>query len=139
MASVTISKGQYLYKAGDSVKEIFVVAKGSFLVTFPGGSYTLTKGEVPGICEADSDLHSSTCQALEDSSVLVCSINGLASLSSILKSNADYGMVFARSAFRQANALMQQFETTRLNYRNIYRACSSDYSYYQECCMEILI
>ena len=49
MASVTLDKGRYLFEAGQPVNELFIILKGSVSLTFPGGAFILSRGEVPGI------------------------------------------------------------------------------------------
>ena len=47
MASVTLDKGRYLFEAGQPVNELFIILKGSVSLTFPGGAFILSRGEVP--------------------------------------------------------------------------------------------
>lgn len=135
MAAVTIQKEQYLFHTGEPVTKLYLILKGSFLVTFPGGSYTLSKGEAAGICAADSDVHDTTCQALEDSSVLVYPVSGLSSLETLFRESADYGVLFARSAFRQANQILRQHELAQITCSSLYTGSTQDYGFYLSCCM----
>lgn len=135
MAAISIAKGQFLFQIGEPVTELYLILKGSFTVTFPCGTYTLSKGEVAGICEADSDLHGTSCQASEDASVLVCPVNGLSSLEALFRESADYGVLFTRSVFRQADCLLKQLELAQRTCSSLYSGCTQDYSFYLSCCM----
>lgn len=134
MASVKVTKDQILFSEGDPITELYLIAQGSFVVSFPGGEYTISKGEAPGICELTSDLHSMTCRALEDSSVLVYPINDIPSLKAMFRKIAEYCMVFTRSAFRQMNSLLQLLELEQFNCNTLYSDCVQDYEAYQSYC-----
>lgn len=134
MASV-VEKNGFLFEAGNSFDELYLILKGSVRITFAGGQYTLSKGDVAGICELCSDEHFMTCQALEEVSVLAYPIADITSLGTFFRSNPDYSLLFARSAFRQINALLQSCELTRLRCGELYTACTKDYALYNVCCM----
>lgn len=134
MAVISITKNQILYKAEQPVSQLYLILKGSFSLSFLGGSYVIGKGEVCGICDLCSDLHNTTCMALEDSSVLVCSVTDIVSLGTLFKESPDYCMIFTRSAFHQINNLLQQMEVAQFNCHDLYSSCTLEYSFYQSCC-----
>ena len=134
MASAKIAKDQILFSAGEPITELYLIAQGSFVVSFPGGEYILSKGEAPGICELTADLHIMTCRALEDSSVLVYPVSDITSLEALFKEIAEYCMVFTRSAFRQMNSLLQKLELEQFNCNSLYTDCVQDYESYQSYC-----
>ncbi len=135
MASVTIEKDQILFESGTPVNEIFVILKGSVSVSFPGGAFTLAKGEVPGILELLDNEHLMTCKTLEDTTVVAYPICDIAALEAFFRKNPDYSILFARSASRQINASLQCCERTRFASREFYAACTKDYSMYNACCI----
>ena len=135
MASVIIEKNKILFESGKPFGELFVILKGSVSVSFPGGKFTLSKGDVAGICELFEDVHFMTCKTLEDSTVVSYPISDIASLDSFFRANPDYSVLFARSAFRQMNALLQCCELARFRCGELYTACTKDYSMYNVCCM----
>lgn len=137
MAAVTIEKDRLLFEAGKPVLELYLILKGSFSLTFPGGEITLSKGDVPGICSLAGDVHLTTCRALEDSSVLVYPVSDIASLDAFFRESSDYCVVFTRSAFRQMNALIQRCELVRFTCNDLYTGCTRDYSFYLACCMKL--
>lgn len=134
MGAITVTKGSTLFQTEDPVKQLYLILKGSFEIHFPGGRYTIGKGDVAGICEADSDLHATACTALEDSSVMAYPCSGLSALEALFTDNADYAVLFTRSAFRQGDSLLRAHERTQLYCSNLYTAFTQDYAFYTACC-----
>lgn len=110
MATVTMKKDRLLFEAGSQVSELYLILAGSFQVFFPGGEYTLTKGEVIGICELSSGIHRTGCRALENGTLLVCPVSDIASLEKLFTASSDYAPVFIRSAVRQSHTLLKLFD-----------------------------
>lgn len=135
MATVSVKQGSYLYNAGQPVKEIYLILKGSFTLSFPGGSYALSTGEIMGIHALYTGLHDMSCRANEDSTVVVLPITDLFGLETFLKESPDYSVLFLRSAFRQINTLLQLHELAQLTCTNLYTDFAQDYSNYQACCI----
>lgn len=135
MASVTIEKDRLLFEAGKPANELFLIMKGSVSVSFPGGEYTLTKGDVPGICDLCNDVHFMTCKTLEDSVIMSYPVYDISTLQSFFRTTPDSSILFARSAFRQVNSVLQCYEKVRFSCSELYNACMKDYSFYNVCCM----
>lgn len=135
MTSVTIEKDQLLFESGKPANELFLIVKGSVSVSFPGGKYTLTKGDVPGICELCNDVHFMTCRTLEDSVIISYPVYDITTLESFFRATPESGILFARSAFRQVNSVLQCYEKTRFSCSELYNSCTKDYSLYNVCCM----
>ena len=133
MASVTLDKGRYLFEAGQPVNELFIILKGSVSLTFPGGAFILSRGEVPGICEISCGVHFLSCKALEELTVMRYPISDAASLEFFLQQNQEYGVLFVRSAYRQINAASQCCELAHLRCRELYDACVKDAAFYKSC------
>ena len=135
MATVSVKQGSYLFESGQPIKELYLVLKGNFTLSFPGGTYTLSVGEIIGTYALYTGLHSMTCQANEDSTVVVLPVTDLHGLETFLKESPDYCVLFLRSAFRQVNTLLQLHELVQLTCVNLYTDFSQDYANYQACCV----
>lgn len=135
MAVVSMKKGTLLFGADTPITELNLIISGSFCISFPGGEYTLYKGEAPGICELSMVSHITSCTALEDSSVLTCPVSDITSLSAFLRENPDYCVVFTRSAFRQMNHLFKLQELAHFHCGSLYNDCTRDYTSYLSLCM----
>ncbi|MGN0431497.1 MAG: cyclic nucleotide-binding domain-containing protein [Lachnospiraceae bacterium] len=135
MATVSIKKGTFLLKAGQPVEKLYLLLKGILLVSFPGGEYTLSTGEVPGIYSLYTGLHDMSCMALEDCSLLELPVSDMASLETFFKESTDYSVLLLRSAFRQMNNLLQIHELAQLTCSNLYTDFMQDYENYQNYCL----
>lgn len=135
MALVTIEKDRFLFEAGQPANELFLIVKGSVSVSFPGGEYTLSKGDVPGICELSKNVHFMTCRTLEDSVIMSYPIYDITTLEAFFRATPDSSILFARSAFRQVNSVLQCYEKVRFTCSELYNTCTKDYSLYNVCCM----
>lgn len=109
---LTLKSEQVLFSQGEPVTGLFLIISGSFSLTFPGGEYTLSGGDVLGICELSGSTHFMTAQALENASLLPCAVTDFASLKSFLAEHTDYCSIFSRSAFRQIGCLFRYYEAT---------------------------
>lgn len=109
---LTLKPEQVLFSQGEPITGLFLIISGSFSLTFPGGEYTLSGGDVLGICELSGSTHFMTAQALENTSLLPCAVTDFASLKSFLAENTDYCSIFSRSAFRQIGCLFRYYEAT---------------------------
>lgn len=135
MATVSIKKGTFLFKAGQPVQGLYLVLKGKVMVSFPGGEYALSAGEVPGIYGLYTGLHDMSCLTVEDCSLLEIPVSDLTSLETFFKENTDYSTLLLRSAFRQINTLLQLNELAQLTCSNLYTDFTQDYEKYQNCCI----
>lgn len=109
---LTLKSEQVLFSQGEPITGLFLIISGSFSLTFPGGEYTLSGGDVLGICELSGSTHFMTAQALENASLLPCAVTDFASLKSFLAEHTDYCSIFSRSAFRQIGCLFRYYEAT---------------------------
>lgn len=110
---LSVKNEQVLFSYGEPITEIYLVISGSFSVTFPGGEYTLSGGDVLGICELSETSHFMSARALEKASLMPFEVTDLSSLRTFLAENTNYCPIFTRSAFRQISYLFRYYEATR--------------------------
>lgn len=51
MAGIVLEKGKTIYSYGQPMTALHLITNGKVDVSYPGGSYTLGKGDVISICE----------------------------------------------------------------------------------------
>ncbi len=134
MASILINKNHTLFEAGQPVSQLYLILKGSISITYPGGTYQLGKGDVCGILEINQEIYNTTCIAMEDSTLLPCSVSDIETLATLFKASPDYIMIFLKSAFHQINIILQQLDMTQLGCNDLFSFCSQEYAFYQACC-----
>ena len=60
MAGIVLEKGKTIYSYGQPMTALHLITNGKVDVSYPGGSYTLGKGDVISICEVCSEIHLSS-------------------------------------------------------------------------------
>lgn len=130
MADITLEKAKTVYKYGQPMTALHLITKGRINVTFPGGEYTLGKGDVVGICEVCSEIHILNYVTLEDTSILTYPLTNLNSLDDLLQKHPDIARLFLLSAFRQLNILLERLSLSEVTCANYYKDLIADYDKY---------
>jgi len=134
MAGITLEKGKKIYESGQPMTALHLITAGKVQVEYPGGTYTLNKGDVAGVCEICSEVHFLSYTALEDTSILTYPINNLEALAHLLKKHPDVARLFLLSLFRQINTLQSQCSISEMNCSNLYHVLTEDYERYTMLC-----
>ena len=134
MAGITLEKGKSIYEYGQPMTVLHLITNGRVKVSYPGGSYTLGKGDVIGICEICSEIHFLSYLALEDTSILTYTLNNVESLEDMLQKRSDLARLFLLSAFYQLNHLLDQCSLSELSCSNLYQNLLEDYEKYNSLC-----
>ena len=129
MAGITLEKGKHLYSE-QSVTSLYLITNGQVQVSYPGGSYTLRKGDVAGICEICSEIHFLEYIVLEDTVVAPYPLISMESLGEMLEQNTELARLFLLSAFHQLNSLLGQCSLSELSCSNIYQMLMEDFELY---------
>ena len=74
MAGIVLEKGKTIYSYGQPMTALHLITNGKVDVSYPGGSYTLGKGDVISICEICSEIHLLGYTTLEDTTILTLSL-----------------------------------------------------------------
>ena len=85
MAGIVLEKGKTIYSYGQPMTALHLITNGKVDVSYPGGSYTLGKGDVISICEICSEIHLLGYTTLEDTTILTYPLTSLDSLNDILQ------------------------------------------------------
>ncbi len=130
MAGTTLETGKQLYESGQPLTALHLITSGTVQVSYPGGTYTLNKGDIVGICEICSEVHFLSYTALENTNILTYPINTLDSLDNLLQKNPDMARLFLLSLFRQINTLQSKCSISEMNCSNLYHILTEDYEKY---------
>lgn len=139
MASIQYQKNQTIVTEGQSLSHLYLILKGSVQVSFPGGSYTLTKGDVIGICEIASDVHLFGYTAMEDTIVANYSYSGFDTLEDLFQTNKDLAGLFSLSIFKQINYLLKRYNLMIFECGTFYHSCKEDYASYEALCNQHMV
>lgn len=133
MAVKEFPAGEILFQSEQPVTAIHLITKGTVRVTYPGGEFQLTKGDVIGICELHFGSYYITYQAEEATSLAPypCS---KAQLSDLMGSNADMAGRIISSLYRQLRAILDQYELARFDCDKFYHYLTDSYAEYVSFC-----
>lgn len=121
MAIAKIQRGQQICQSGDTLTELYVIGEGSILAAFPGGSLTLQKGDVIGIHDIRSGIHSCTYTAATDAALVPYPYNGLEQLLALFQTNPNVMHLFFTAGARFSLNLQKQCAEAQQDIRQKYR------------------
>ena len=134
MAGITLEKGKQIYECGQPMTALHLITNGKVDVSYPGGTYTLNKGDVVGICEICSEVHFLSYVTLEETSILTYPLNNMDSLDDLLQKHPDVARLFLLSMFRQINTLQGKCSISEINCSNLYHNLNEDCENYNMFC-----
>ena len=134
MAGILLEKGKTIYSYEQPMTALHLITNGKVDVSYPGGSYTLGKGDVISICEICSEIHLLGYTTLEDTTILTYPLTSLDSLNDILQKHPDVARLFCLSCFRQINILLNRSSISELNCSELYRTLTDDIATYNTLC-----
>lgn len=134
MATKTISAGEFFLQAGQTFDSFLIIESGSVHAIFPGGKITLGQGDVIGICDFTSNVHSLTYQAATD-----CVISTYGSPAQFLNNNylidrPEILMQLAGSINHLACELITYYDNILFQCNNAYNYVLNCYADYEELC-----
>lgn len=134
MAGIVLEKGKVIYTYGQPMTALHLIMSGSVSLVYPGGSTTLSKGDVIGICEICSEIHLLEYRSDEETQILTYPIASLDSLSDILQKHPDLARLFLLSCFKQIVALLSASSLLGTSCSNLYRTLTEDVARYRTLC-----
>ena len=133
MAVKEYPAGTILVQSEQTITALHVVTSGTVHVTYPGGEFYLTKGDVIGVCELSFGSYFMTYQADEAVSIASYSYSS-AQLSDLLRTNADLADRIILSMFKQFQEILDQYELARFDCDNFYHYLMNSYEEYLTFC-----
>lgn len=134
MAGITLEKGKAIYTYGQPMTALHLITAGKVRADYPGGSYTLGKGDVIGICEICSEIHFMSYRVTETATILTYPLSSVSILSELLQNHADMARFFLLSACRQINTLQNSLATAEITSNSLYQSLLSDFDTYSRIC-----
>ena len=134
MATVELVKGKQIYQSGQPLTMLHLISKGAVKASFSGGSITLEKGDVIGICELYSDAHFLTYQTTENTSIVTYAYKNEQDLQKLFATNREFANLFVTSACKQLSCLLEHYQQKRLECDTFYQSCNDDYENYKSVC-----
>lgn len=134
MSGIELEKGKFIYTPGQPLTALHLITNGSVKVRFPGGDYSIGKGDVIGICEICSEIHFLEYETQDTTALITYPLPNMESLSDLLQEHPDVASLFVISSFRQVSALLKHCDLSELACTNFYHDLVGDYKKYQTFC-----
>ncbi len=126
-----------IIQSGVPLSALHLITKGSVKVSYPGGEYTIGKGDCIGISEICSEIHFLEYTTLEDTTTLTYPISGVDSFGDFLEQQPDIAKLFLISIFHQLNTIMTHCETSAMACTELYHNVKTDYESYCKICTHL--
>lgn len=139
MAGITLDKGKAIYTYGQPMTALHLITAGKVRADYPGGSYTLGKGDVIGICEICSEVHFISYTVVESTTILSYPLSSINILGDLLQNHADMARFFLVSACRQINTLQNMLSESEITSNSLYQNLFADYDNYTKLCQRYRI
>lgn len=107
MAITKFQSGQIICRTGDPLRELYVIGEGAVRADIPGGSLLLRKGDIIGIQDIKTSVHSSTYTAATDALLVPYPYNGLEPLLALFQNKPSVMRLFFTSSTRFSSALLK--------------------------------
>ncbi len=134
MAGITLEKGKAIYTYGQPMTALHLITAGEVRADYPGGSYTLSKGDVIGICEICSEIHFMSYTVTETATLLSYPLSSINILGDLLQNHADMARFFLLSACHQITTLQNSLAQSEITNNSLYRNLLADYDNYVKLC-----
>ncbi|MCR5755144.1 MAG: hypothetical protein K6G30_10080 [Acetatifactor sp.] len=134
MNGITLEKGKTIYESGQPLTTLHLITNGKVIVSYPGGSYQLGKGDVIGVCEICFEVHYLKYTVTEETSIVTYPFANIAELNNLLDNHPDVARLFILSAFRQINSILEYCSVSELNCSSLYQSLTEDYEKYNTLC-----
>jgi len=137
MASKLIQAGENFIQAGQALDNFWYITEGSIEAYFPGGSVTLNKGDIIGICDFNQDSHFLSYKAIVDSKVIPYGSPAVLIRTGFFAEHADNMMYVAHTMNRFMRGLLQKYASEYADCLELYRFLTESYKNYQNLCAEL--
>ncbi len=134
MAGVDLPKKTVIYQAGQPMTALHLIVSGHVSVTFPGGSYTLSKGDVIGLTEINSEVHFLNYTTVDNINMLTYPYTNSDTLLALLQKHPDVARLFLVSSFKQMNRLFNLCDASELLSSDLFSLLVQYYIKYKSIC-----
>lgn len=134
MAGVDLPSKTVIYQAGQPMTALHLIVSGRVNVTFPGGSYTLSKGDVIGLTEINSEVHFLNYTTVDNINMLTYPYTNSDTLLALLQKHPDVARLFLVSSFKQMNRLFNLCDASELLSSDLFSQLVQYYLKYKSIC-----
>ena len=132
-----LKKDDVLHKAGDRVREVEIVLKGSISVHNADGAMLLKTGSMIGAAETPGDTYSFDYTADSDATVYAYDYSNTDDILKVIRLNQKIAPVLASSSVRSAVDCYSWYEKIRTECENLYNGVKRDLEDYKSLMVEL--
>jgi len=137
MAGDEFKEGTIIYSKGDPLKHLALIAEGEVEGTFVGHTFLFGKMDVLGLSDLMSDIYTHTYTAISDVTLHPFPYEGVSTLDSMMKKNADIAYMMVSSMCRQITELLQYKSRLKHEAEGAFDMINDLYSEYSRVCKSL--
>lgn len=130
MAITEIKKGTVIFRSGQKLEHLSIIAKGTVKLINQSRELVLEKGDCLGLIDVISNIHSFHAVTMEDTSIISYPYEKHEDLKKILSSSKDVPIMLVNSIVKQIVELMNHFFLNQFECDNTYeyvKSCNDEY------------
>lgn len=139
MATETYKKGSVIYKAGDKMKSVGLIVKGSVQQRGVMDRLTLETGHLLGLAGCDGCVYLCDYIAKEDTTISTFEYRKPEDFVTIFENSEEYGNVFILAALKQTSVILEHYIRIRNNARSLHQLILSMHRDYKYLCSKFSV
>ena len=139
MAEIQIKQGNTIYEKDSALTMISIIIEGTVSAKLPGETIQLCAGDVIGVLDLYTNVHSCTYTASTDVVVDSYPYKSLDSLNKVMQEEASYAKNFATSALKQFFAIADLCNVSTYTCDSLYSILMEYHRDYTKLCKQYLI
>lgn len=140
MGKIDIAKGQTLHKKGDTVKDVAIILKGSFIIR-DGDDITLKAGNgaILGAFQSGGEAYRYDYIADEDSTLFVYDYNNEDELIEAINATSSVAPAMASATIELLNNMLDTLASIHNKGCQLCKSIKNDYANYRNICAELMV
>ena len=134
MDNVKFTKGSVIHNQGDPLSQILFITEGSVEATFSGHKFLYENGDILGILDLSSGIHSSTYVACTDVSITAYPYKNLSALDTLFGEKSAVAYLMVSSMSRKLYSLLQLKDSLKSESARTFNSAGDLYNQYIDLC-----
>lgn len=139
MNSKQIKAGELFIEEGQALESFWYITEGTVQAQFPGGSLSLEKGDMIGICDFDRDCHFFSYRATSDCTILPYGSPAALIRTKFYLEQPDHRLRFGLCMNRFARKMLNTYTGTYRSCKELYDFLASSHTSYRKFCEQLHI
>jgi len=131
MALTAYEQGSVIFREGEPLRSLAVIAKGSAETSYFGNPFRFEPGDMIGVCDFGAGTHGHTVTAVTDVTVITYPCYGFHALDALLNDNADAANLMVNSLCRQITEFLQYWAAMKHEAGHAFATAKEVYAEYQ--------